>query len=74
MSEIEHLSREVTFWNDLIEKYLKPLEKDADKEKAMGNALKELRNQVNSGLAKLNFLFVTRHFITQRLVTRQLVT
>ena len=32
---------------DLIEKYLKPLEKDAEKEKAMGNALKELRNQVS---------------------------
>ena len=37
---------------DLIEKYLKPLEKDAEKEKAMGNALKELRNQVSSSRIK----------------------
>jgi hypothetical protein len=36
----------VSFWVELIEKYLKPLEKDAEKEKQMGNALKELRNQV----------------------------
>lgn len=25
--------KEITFWNEMIEQYLKPLEKDADKEK-----------------------------------------
>jgi ribosomal protein S17E len=45
----------VSFWVELIEKYLKPLEKDAEKEKQMGNALKELRNQVPMYTTKHNF-------------------
>ncbi len=37
---------EVQFWKDLIEKYLEPLRKDAEKEKKQAAELLDLRNQV----------------------------
>ena len=57
--------REVNFWCDLIEKYLKPLEKDAEKEKQMGNALKELRNQMVFSFLMINSIWVLTIFLLQ---------
>ena len=36
--------KEVTFWDKVIAKYLKPLEKDEEKEKMVAQGLKELRD------------------------------
>ena len=57
--------QEVTFWFDLIEKYLKPLEKDPEKEKQMGNALKELRNQMVFSFLMINSIWVLTIFLLQ---------
>ena len=58
-------SRELTFWIDLIDKYLKPLEKDAEKEKQMGNALKELRNQMVFSFLMINSIWTLTIFLLQ---------
>ena len=55
----------MNFWFDLIEKYLKPLEKDADKEKKMGDALKELRNQMVFSFLMINSIWVLTIFLLQ---------
>jgi len=59
------LSREVRFWEGLIDKYLKPLEKDAEKEKQIGNALKELRNQMVFSFLMINSIWVLTIFLLQ---------
>ena len=50
--------REVKFWYDLIEKYLKPLEKDKEKEKLVTLGLKELRNQMVFSFLMINSFYV----------------
>ncbi len=50
---------------DLIEKYLKPLEKDAEKEKQMGLALKELRNQMVFSFLMINSIWCLTIFLLQ---------
>lgn len=43
----QQLSQEETkFWEELIENYLKPLEADKEREKAVSDALKDFRNKV----------------------------
>ena len=37
-------AQEITFWHKMIDKYLKPLDKDKEKEKRDSQGLKELRN------------------------------
>lgn len=54
---------EEQFWNQLIEKYLKPFEKDEKKEKEGKVALKELRNSVCFGYWFCNILWVLLNFM-----------
>jgi chitin synthase len=57
--------REVTFWQELIVKYLKPLEKDAEKEKQIAAGLKELRNAVVFSFLMINSIWVLTIFLLQ---------
>ena len=57
--------REVKFWYDLIEKYLKPLEKDKEKEKLVTLGLKELRNQMVFSFLMINSIWVIMIFLMQ---------
>ncbi|XP_051811505.1 chitin synthase chs-2-like [Acanthochromis polyacanthus] len=41
---------EVKFWNELQEKYLKPLADDKERQKKIANDLRELRNKVNTDI------------------------
>jgi hypothetical protein len=50
---------------DLIDKYLKPLEKDAEKEKQMGVALMELRNQMVFSFLMINSIWTLTIFLLQ---------
>ncbi len=56
---------EVQFWKDLIEKYLQPLIKDAEKEKAQARGLKELRNEMVFSFFMLNAVFVIIVYMLQ---------
>ena len=57
--------REVQFWYDLIERYLKPLEKDKEKEKLVTLGLKELRNQMVFSFLMINSIWVIMIFLMQ---------
>ena len=57
---------EVTFWKQLIETYLKPLEGDAEKQKQTQEALIELRNKVCLIFILINSLFVIVVFTLQQ--------
>ena len=57
--------KEVTFWSELIVKYLKPLEKNADQEKKVAAGLIELRNTVAFTFLMLNAIWVVTIFILQ---------
>ena len=58
-------AEEITFWFDLIEKYLKPLEKDVEKEKKQANGLIELRNQMAFSFLMINGIWVVALFLMQ---------
>lgn len=58
-------NKEVTFWNQLIEKYLKPLEKNADKEKEVAKGLLELRDKVVFSFLMINSIWVITVFLMQ---------
>ena len=53
------------FWKDLITKYLKPLEKNAEQEKKVAAGLIELRNSVAFTFIMLNSIWVVAIFILQ---------
>ena len=55
-------TKEITFWQGLIDKYLHPLSKDADEEKRITRDLKELRNNGCFGFFMLNALWVVMQF------------
>ncbi len=57
--------RETKFWIAMIEKYLKPLIKDKEKEEAVGRGLKELRNQMVFSFLMINGLWVVTVFLMQ---------
>ncbi len=57
--------KEVIFWKDLITKYLKPLEKNAEQEKKVAAGLIELRNSVAFTFIMLNSIWVVAIFILQ---------
>lgn len=50
--------QEIAFWEELIINYLKPLDADKDKEKAVARALKEFRNKVAFAFFFVNGLWL----------------
>ena len=59
------LPSETTFWKDLIEKYLYPLEQNKDHQARVALELKELRNRVVFAFFMLNALFILVVFLLQ---------
>ena len=57
---------EIKFWNEMIETYLKPLEKDVKKEKQQAQGLIELRNQMAFTMLMLNGILVVALFLMQQ--------
>ena len=57
--EVDHLSGvEITFWSDLIEKYLYPIDSDKNREAQVKAGLTELRNKSVFFFSVFNALFV----------------
>lgn len=54
---------EIIFWQDLLKKYLKPLDQDEQHEKRVTSELLELRNQVSFGFWFINFLWILVNFL-----------
>lgn len=57
---------ETNFWKELIEKYLRPIDKDKEKEKKQANELLALRNQMVFSFFMLNAIFVLVVFMLQQ--------
>jgi len=57
--------KEIKFWFEMIEKYLKPLDKDEEKEKKIAAGLKELRNQMVFSFLMINGIWVVTIFLLQ---------
>jgi chitin synthase len=57
--------KELHFWHDLIEKYLKPLDKDPAKEKQVAAGLVELKNQMVFSFLMINSIWVITIFLMQ---------
>ncbi len=55
-------TKEITFWQGLIDKYLHPLNKDEQEEKRISKDLKELRNNSCFAFFMLNALWVVMQF------------
>ena len=55
-------TKEITFWQGLIDKYLHPLSKDPEEEKRISHDLIELRNNGCFGFFMLNALWVVMQF------------
>uniref|UniRef100_A0A3P8SWG1 chitin synthase n=1 Tax=Amphiprion percula TaxID=161767 RepID=A0A3P8SWG1_AMPPE len=56
---------EVNFWNELQEKYLKPLADDKERQKKIANDLRELRNKINFAFFIVNAFWLTATFTLQ---------
>ena len=56
---------EVKFWNRMIETYLKPLDKDVEKQKQQEQGLIKLRNQAAFSMLMINGLWITALFLMQ---------
>ena len=56
---------EESFWRDMIDKYLKPLDEDKDQKKRVEEGLRELKNAVSMGFVLINVLWVTAIFMLQ---------
>ncbi|OXA64962.1 Chitin synthase 1 [Folsomia candida] len=61
----ECFNLQITFWNELILKYLKPLDEDKKKQKEMAGALKDLKNNVSFAFLMINAVFVILVFLLQ---------
>ncbi|XP_062596153.1 chitin synthase-like [Saccostrea cucullata] len=61
----EMKEEETIFWRKFIKEYLKPLEKDEDKEKKVKEELRELRNNVCGGMALINLIWISVNFMFQ---------
>ena len=57
--------KETRFWQELIPKYLLPLEKDAEKEKQVATGLKELRDMCVFSFLMINSIWVLAVFLLQ---------
>lgn len=55
-------TKEMTFWQGLVDKYLYPLNKDEDEEKRVSKDLKELRNNSCFAFFMLNALWIVMQF------------
>lgn len=58
-------TKELEFWEELIDKYLKPLEKNADQEKKVAAGLKELRNSAVFSFLMINLIWILTIFLLQ---------
>ena len=58
--------KETRFWQELIPKYLLPLEKDAEKEKQVAAGLKELRDMCVFSFLMINSIWVLAVFLLQQ--------
>lgn len=56
---------ELTFWQELIDKYLYPLDSNKEQQARVANNLKELRNQVVFGFFMSNALYILAVFLIQ---------
>lgn len=56
---------EISFWRDMIRKYLEPMEGDKKRQEEVAAELKELRNNIVLAVLMLNGLFVTVIFFLQ---------
>ncbi|KAL3836174.1 hypothetical protein ACJMK2_021616 [Sinanodonta woodiana] len=56
---------EKDFWKGVIAKYLHPIDKDVQAEKAMADSLLDLRNNVALGIAMINLLWMAINFMFQ---------
>ncbi|RWS30081.1 Chitin synthase 4-like protein [Leptotrombidium deliense] len=64
--ETQNLSdNENSFWNELIEKYLYPIEENTEHKRSVALRLKELRNRVVFAIFMLNAIFVLVVFLLQ---------
>lgn len=64
--EILYLTdQETTFWKELIEKYLYPLDSNKEHQARVASELKELRNRVVFAIFMLNALFILAVFLLQ---------
>ncbi|XP_054721541.1 LOW QUALITY PROTEIN: chitin synthase chs-2-like [Uloborus diversus] len=64
--EVEYLpTAEITFWNDLIDKYLFPIEQNKEHQARVASELKELRNKVVFAFFMFNALFILIVFLLQ---------
>ncbi|XP_061180822.1 chitin synthase chs-2-like [Saccostrea echinata] len=64
-NRIEMTEKEDDFWKRLIDRYLKPPQRDEAKENEDREKLKELRNNVCAGMAVLNLIWVSINFMFQ---------
>lgn len=64
--KIDHIGTpEVTFWQELIKKYLYPLDADKKEKEKIEQSLKDLRDKMVLAFFMLNALFVTVLFLLQ---------
>eukprot|EP00095_Tigriopus_kingsejongensis_P011454 maker-scaffold271_size230452-snap-gene-0.8 protein:Tk11454 transcript:maker-scaffold271_size230452-snap-gene-0.8-mRNA-1 annotation:"isoform b" len=57
---------EIQFWNEMIDKYLKPLENNPEKAAQVTAGLKELRNQTVFSFLMINSIWVLTVFLLQQ--------
>ncbi|KAI1291990.1 Chitin synthase 8 [Halotydeus destructor] len=57
--------QEINFWNELIEKYLFPIDNDKQQQAKVGQELKELRNRMVFAFIMINALFILVVFLLQ---------
>ena len=66
--KVRHLDeREKVFWESFIEKYLKPIDKDEEKDAKTQDELLELRTSVVMAFSMINFLWIVIIFLLQYL-------
>ena len=58
--------KEVLFWMEMIDKYLKPLDKDREKEKKDAQGLLDLRNQAVFSFLMINAIWVVSLYLMQK--------
>jgi chitin synthase len=56
---------EITFWDDMIDTYLKPLKKDVKMEEEQKQGLIKLRNQMAFSMLMINGIWITGLFLMQ---------
>ena len=59
-------AQEITFWHKLIDKYLKPLDKDKEKEKKDLQGLTELRNTWVFSFLLANALWIAAFYVVDQ--------